>query len=332
MVHRLSTSALALALALAACKGNKDEDSVDTLPVSGTTPGTTGGTPTGTPVGTATNLCGNDALDPGEDCDFGAANASDGNCLPDCTLSDTQYWTISLSAFPTTLVDAVGASFADAPLGSGAWQPADSDLNGDGLPKVELNMPMFDPRDDPGFFLLQIPELPLDKVSDDDHVGIVTVADIASITFDARHPAGQSPRFYLYLYTQPDGVDDGAAWYGYRLYAYTGDLPTPAADTWGTYSTNDPTSPFGFWDTTAAGGTGAGAGATLAELTATTAFDWSAVDGSLNSTSIDYGAEAVKYVSIQTSSGTGTTDFDGAIDNVLITLTDGRSFQADLEP
>ena len=321
-------------LTLCGCKGKKD-DSAD--PTGGVTTGTPGGTvptgstTTGTTTGATTDLCGNDQLDGTEECDFGGDNSATGNCLPDCTLSDDLYWTISVANFPAPLIDVEPVNIPNAPLGVGAWKPADSDLNGDGVAKVELHMPMFDARNDPSFFLLQIPEFPLDKVSDDDHIGEIRVSDIAEISFQSSTPGGQEPLYYLYIYTQPDGIDDGAAWYGYRLIAFTNVLTHPAADTWTTYSTNDAQSPLAFVDPTASGAEVHTARQTLTELTATTTLDWSTIDASLNATSIDYGAEVVKYVSITTSSGTMTTDFDGLIDDVQIRLNDGRSFQADLE-
>lgn len=71
---------------------------------------------------------------------------------------------------------------------------------------------------------------------------------------------------------------------------------------------------------------------TLGELLASTTFDWSSINAAWPSTSIDYGDEVMRFLSIQTGSGAETTGSDGLIDLIEIKLKDGRSLSSDLEP
>jgi len=47
---------------------------------------------------------------------------------------------------------------------------------------------------------------------------------------------------------------------------------------------------------------------------------------------VAYRARPLEYVSLQTGSGPETTDFDGRVDALVITPTDGRSRTVDFEP
>ncbi len=109
--------------------------------------------------------------------------------------------------------DAEGVVQATAPLGTGAWKPADENKNLDGGATFRLDIPLYDFRDDPEFQSRDTSTYPESgQVTDRDPIG-----EIAGVSFKAWHPAGQPLRYYIYPYTQPDGVDDAASRDGYRL-------------------------------------------------------------------------------------------------------------------
>lgn len=164
---------LLLVLSLFACNGDDKDETGDTDQLVDSD--------TGEPA-----TCGDGIVQEPEDCDFGENNAVDGNCLLDCTLSDTQQWALSLAALPLTAYDAVGVVEPTAPYGTGAWRPADSDLNFDGLPKLQLNLPLYDFRDDPALASVDTTAFPeLGQITERDVVGEITVADIAEVRFQA---------------------------------------------------------------------------------------------------------------------------------------------------
>jgi len=316
----MRTMVYALAIA-GACNGNdKDGQDTDVLPDSDTATAQT---------------CGDGVVEGTEDCDFGENNAADGNCLTDCTLADAQQWPISLSNLPVAAFDAEGVTEATAPLGTGAWKPSDTNKNLDGVVKFQLNIPLYDFRDDPALQGLDTSAYPeLGQITDRDVVGTITVADIAEIRFKAWHPTGQSPRYYIYVYTQPDGTDDQGSWYGRVLYGYAGTavgLDAPA-EQWVTFSTAGTTNRIVFRDKDI-DQLGHDDAVDLADVSAlpwTWGGDSDDTDAPVGP--IDYGSEAVQYVAISTSSGTGTSEFDALLDAVEILLDDGRSITVDLEP
>lgn len=311
---------MVLALA-AACNGNdKDEGDTDRLPDSDT--------------GTE-ETCGDGVVEGLEDCDFGEANATDGNCLPNCTLNDAQQWALSLSSLPIAAYDAEGVSEATAPLGTGAWKPSDTNQNLDGVVKFQLNIPLYDFRDEPDLQGIDTSAFPeLGQITERDVLGTITLADIAEISFQAWHPAGQTPRYYIYLYTQPDGVDDQATWYGRSLYGYSGlavGLDAPE-EQWVTFTTTGGTNRLDFRDKDVDQLTTGDQVALDTLLASPWTWGGDTDDTDAPVGPVDYGSEAVKYVAISTSSGTATSEFDALLDAIVIELKDGRSITVDLEP
>lgn len=260
--------------------------------------------------------CGDAVVDEGEDCDLGVENALGANCLPDCTWNPVQAYVASAAeVFATQPADARGVEDATAPAGRGAWGTSATDLDGSGLVKFEL---YFDPTY-AGFSFL----------------GDLTLGQIRSIRYHTRKPDPQTALdFYLVLYTRADGVDDEGLFYGYRLTA----LPSQAraldapADVWNTWSTDEGPNQLTFVDEPALGSFTAAGLPTLQELTASPVFDWSSQVQGAAPTAIDYASERVRFISLQTGSGSQTRDFEGLLDLVEIELTDGRRVTVDLEP
>lgn len=229
-------------------------------------------------------------------------------------------------------LDAVGVEDADAPAGVGAWGTADSDTGGTGLAKFNLMIPMFDFMDllDPAqqAMLESAPWRPPAG-----WLGDIAVSELAEISYWTKTPAEENGTpFYLVLYTQPDGVGDHAVWYGHRLTGRKSAEVEEPGGVWTKWTISDAANQIVFIDQPVTG-TFSGSGLpTLPELVAETSFNWSEVDDSWTATSIDYGAELMRYVSLQTASGTATTESNGLIDLIEIRLTDGRELVIDLEP
>lgn len=166
-------------------------------------------------------------------------------------------------------------------------------------------------------------------------LGDFTVDDIKSISYKTNKPDAQGePDFYVALYTEPDGVDDNASWYGYRLNMepyFSNNLNAPA-NTWNTWSTDAGTNQLTIFDQQELNAFGVATGQpTLQDLQTSTAFDWNTVDAGGNVTAIDYGSETVKAVSFQT--GTLWDDsFTGNIDEAVIELNNGNTLTIDFEP
>ena len=278
--------------------------------------------------------CGNAVWDEGEECDAGDLNSDTGNCRTDCTLSDDLNYQLSGWVLDEDLIDAIGVEDATAPLGSGAWSTSSTDLNGDALVKFELNLPAYDwtaflSLIDPDRLGDAPPDLPAPGAITD-----VTVSDIAEISFRTRRDTSDNNNFYLVIYTQPELGADGGPFFGSRLTA----LPSQARmrdepdDTWTKWTTIAGVNQLAFADQPVIG-TFTGANLpTLAELTASPTFDWQTVDGSYPTTSIDYGSQKILHLSLQTSSGTASSDFDGLLDEIIIRTTDGRTLTIDLDP
>lgn len=317
----MSPSRVLFAVLLVACKGSDP-----TVPA--TTEPSTPPTETDPPI---EDTCGDGELDAEEDCDHGDENGPDANCFEDCTVNPSQHVVVRASEVvgPARL-DAEGVADATAPEGEGAWTPSTTDLGGDGLVKFELNIPLYDfyPDLTPQQLALvdQAPYAPPES-----WLGPVLLGEIAEIAFHTNTPAaeGDSP-YFLVLYTRPDAGD--TTWYGHRLTA----LPTTARsvdapnDTWVRWSVHGPSNQFSFADEPTIGTFTAPGLPALAELGAS--FDWSSVDATFPATSIDYQAEEMRFVSIQTSSGNDTVQTDARVDRIEIELVDGRSLTVDLEP
>ncbi len=201
-----------------------------------------------------------------------------------------------------------------AHAGSGAWRATPSeDTNNDGFDKFELYVG---------------PEAPYMDLL----VG-VTIADIETISF-STHKSGSegSPDFYVVIYTAPNGVDDNG-WYGHRLIGeplYSRGLDAPA-DQWNTWTTSEGPNQLIFNDSDLSGSLGFYTAPTLAELQGNAAYDWSQAFGSGAVTAVDYGAEQLHYLSIQTGSP-WESEFNGAIDSIELVLTNGNRLAVDLEP
>ena len=123
----------------------------------------------------------------------------------------------------------------------------------------------------------------------------LTVNDIASISYWSKRPTGTtaSQDWAAFIYTRPKTGGD-SSWYGYRFVNNYGDH-TNIGD-WTQYSTDT--------------------GMTFRKNSGTTTGQMSFTD--LKTT---YGSELVEMISIQTMSN--YTSFDGYMDGLTITLTDG---------
>lgn len=318
---RLGRLGIVVLLAWGCRNGDKDEDSdSDRAPDETDDTGGDG-------------FCGDGEVDTDEECDLGEGNGAGENCLADCTPNPNQFVVVSAaeSVEPADL-DAQGVADDDAPSGDAAWAPSDTDLGGDGLAKFEIYVPLFDYRDVLGPEQLEALDAapyqpPLSWLREH------TVAEIDQISVWTKTPAGESGTpFYITLYTQQDGVED-TGWYGYRLTA----LPSAArnrdepADTWVQWVVKGSDNQLTFADQPTIGVFTAPNLPTLPELVADDAFDWSSLQGSWPSTSRDYGAEVIRYISVQTGSGAETTGSDGLFDLLEIRFTDGRSLSVDFE-
>ncbi|MFN8588492.1 MAG: cohesin domain-containing protein [Candidatus Eisenbacteria bacterium] len=164
-----------------------------------------------------------------------------------------------------------------------------------------------------------------------------TVDQIAAVQYhtksDVSNPSGTD--FFMVLYTQPY-VGGFASWYGQRLiaepYLSNGYVPqTPGA--WSAWRTAAGANQLTFNDNNHSGNQGFYNAPTLADVQAG-AIDWSALGsnptaGSASGGAIDYGAQAVKFVSFQT--GSGWASFRGWLDDVTVTLTNGDVYVLDFE-
>lgn len=161
-----------------------------------------------------------------------------------------------------------------------------------------------------------------------------TIDEIASISYQTNN-AVVVPNldFYIAVYTMPCSGGD-ASWYCHRLNAEPYFSINPQAKTagvWNTYATDSVNNQLTFFDQLRCGAMGVMVGQpTLAVLQAGP-FDWDSVAAcpSTNVDPVDYGPEVVKYITFQT--GSGWTAFEAYLDNITITLTNGNSYQIDLE-
>ncbi|MCO6046126.1 PEP-CTERM sorting domain-containing protein [Aeoliella sp. ICT_H6.2] len=140
-----------------------------------------------------------------------------------------------------------------------------------------------------------------------DEAATMTINDIANISYYTKRPTGTPAGrdWWIQIYTRPDGVDDTAGWYGYKVTNNYHDHTD--IGNWVEYST--------FSDMTFSGGPLVGEN-TLAEMQS------------------DIGSELVEMISVQTDSG--WNGFDGYIDGLRIELQSGSvgivNFQAVPEP
>ena len=218
----------------------------------------------------------------------------------------------------------LSATSAESTLGSGSWM-----VQGDGQDDGGSDDRLFlwlDPKLDPRLSAL----------------GSFTVDDITELSYYSKKPASDTSPvdFYLTLYTEPDGVDDAASWYGRRLtfepYLSRG-LDAPAGQ-WNQWSTaEDGENVLTFYDSAplpSAIQYGFYGQPTLAEAQAG-AVDWSALvpssyESSTSSTPFDYGSEEIKSIVLATGSG-WADDFLGYFDGLRVRLTDGTDVTIDFE-
>lgn len=161
-----------------------------------------------------------------------------------------------------------------------------------------------------------------------DPASSIMLGDISAVRFDTNKPISHNSSendFYLSLYTQADGSNDGAGWYGNRLnldpfYAINIDS---TADSWTTWSTDGGINQLRVYDYPAAGSYTA---PTWDEL-----LDPSYSDDGVNSLAeVDYASEKLLGIAFSTGSAWGDS-FMGALDNIVIEFSNGDSWVFDLE-
>lgn len=161
-----------------------------------------------------------------------------------------------------------------------------------------------------------------------------TIADIAELSWWTKKSTtgGSAPDWYMTIYTETDGVDDDASWYGRRLTwegLYANNFSNPA-DVWNKWSTDAGTNELTMNDSRRPGGNfGFYGGPTLSDVVSGP-IDWSTYPGTGATDTVDYSTETVKYIVLETGSG-WANGFDGFLDNITIKLADGSSMTIDLE-
>jgi hypothetical protein len=163
-------------------------------------------------------------------------------------------------------------------------------------------------------------------------LGSFKIDDISSISYHTNKPGSQNDvDFYLVIYTKPDGVDDKASWYGYKLIGepyFSRNLNAPS-NQWNKWSTDAGTNQLTFFDPDTIGFYGFYGQPTLQDIQAGP-INWHDYYSGCPVTNIDYGVEVVKYISFQTGTGWMNT-FQGYIDAITIALKDGTTVSIDLE-
>jgi len=165
-----------------------------------------------------------------------------------------------------------------------------------------------------------------------DALGSFMIDNISSISYHTNKPGSQNDvDFYLVIYTKPDGVDDKASWYGYKLIGepYFSRNPNAPSNQWNKWSTDVGTNQLTFFDPDTIGFYGFYGQPTLQDIQAGP-INWHDYYSGCPVTNIDYGVEIVKYISFQTGTGWMNT-FQGYIDAITIALKDGTTVSVDLE-
>lgn len=159
------------------------------------------------------------------------------------------------------------------------------------------------------------------------NAGAVTINDLTHVSYHTKkdqETSGSEPyNVYLQLYTEPDGTDDQASWYGYRITAepyFSQDLDAPGSE-WVEWSTEDGSNQLTFFDDAYVGFGFYGGQPTLEELQAGP-IDWSERKPGAPETNIDYGQEVIKYITFQTGSGYPES-FDAFLDTIEIGISTG---------
>ena len=175
-----------------------------------------------------------------------------------------------------------------------------------------------------------------------DQLATFTVGEIDAIRYRTRRPSGAVQDYFMEVFTFPDGSNDDASWYGRQLQALPNDAldPNVTADTWLTWRTDSGQNQLTFYDynhdyDTTDGNAppylGQETGVTLADIQATTSFDWSQHVPDADPTMKNYRDEEVRALRFATASGWQATH-EGDLDAIEIRLTDGREILVDLGP
>ena len=158
--------------------------------------------------------------------------------------------------------------------------------------------------------------------------GSFTIDEIDYIKFETKKATLESaPDFFAKIYT----VGTLKGWYNYRLNAepyFSNSLNAPA-NQWNEWNTNEGANQLTFFDQNVPGvGFGFYGQPDLQDLKAGT-INWNTYSGSAGATSIDYGAEEVKFIVLGTGSGWNST-FDGLLDKIIVSVN-GTEVIWDLE-
>ena len=166
-------------------------------------------------------------------------------------------------------------------------------------------------------------------------LGAFKIDDIASISYCTNTPhaiTGSTPHnFYIIIYTKPDGIDDKASQYGYKLIGepyFSRNLNAPA-NQWNKWSTDAGINQLTFFDPDTIGFYGFYGQPTIQDIQAGP-INWNYYYSGCPVTNIDYGVEVVKYISFQTATAWMNL-FLGYIDAITIALKDGTIVSIDLE-
>jgi len=138
-----------------------------------------------------------------------------------------------------------------------------------------------------------------------DDAATLTIGDLASISYFTKRPTGTvaTRDWWIQIYTRPTGSGDKTSWYHDR---FINNYATHAeTDAWTQYSTDGGAMTFH------SNGLGGGGEMTLAELITA------------------HGSDLIEMISVQTDSAWG--GFDGYIDGLVVTLTNGNVGRVNFE-
>jgi len=155
----------------------------------------------------------------------------------------------------------------------------------------------------------------------------ITIGDIAEISYYTKKPlthAVDPSDWYLVLYTQPYTGSPGSGWYGNRIGTepyFSANLNAPA-DTWNLWTTADADNQLRWFDSS-----GGYFGAYTDPF-----FDDFKAQPVLNRSTSTYAAESIKYFTVVSAGTTWMDGFEGQVDGLTITLTDGPVARVNFEP
>ncbi len=155
-----------------------------------------------------------------------------------------------------------------------------------------------------------------------------TIDDILSITYHTNNVtvAPSNVDFYLTLYTVPCTAN----WYCHKLTGeplYSNNYQAPSAGVWNTWTSDAGNNQLVWYDPIATGTYGFYNAPSLQAIQAG-AIDWATYGH--GSGVIDYGPESILYISFQTGSAWNNA-LDGYLDAITISLTNGETYNLDLE-